>query len=132
MNWVVDASAIIALLDPSDAHHQTAAAIFPDTDSQLRLLAHPLTIAEALVHPERGGVGQRALETMTMIGVLATDVDTGSPLRLARLWVSTRLRLPDCCVLDVAIQHRARLVTFDDLLAVAARTVGVTVLPIQP
>lgn len=46
----------------------------------------------------------------------------GELLRLAELRASSGLKLPDCCVPDVAIHHQASLATFDDTLAAAART----------
>ncbi len=52
---------------------------------------------------------------------------TANRLRLAELRATTGLKLPGCCVLDVAIRHQARLATFDDALAAAARQRGVTV-----
>lgn len=48
--------------------------------------------------------------------------DDGELLRLAELRASSGLKLPDCCVPDVAIHHQASLATFDDTLAAAART----------
>ncbi|MGH9122899.1 MAG: PIN domain-containing protein [Acidimicrobiales bacterium] len=47
---------------------------------------------------------------------------------MAELRASTGLKLPDCCVLDVAIHHQASLATFDTTLASAARHRGVAVL----
>jgi predicted nucleic acid-binding protein len=46
---------------------------------------------------------------------------------LAELRVRTGLKLPDCCVLDVALQHRAAVATFDDRLARVARDLGLDV-----
>lgn len=49
------------------------------------------------------------------------------PLRLARLRVNSRLKLPDCCVLSAAIATRSRIATFDGRLASAARELGLQV-----
>jgi hypothetical protein len=50
-------------------------------------------------------------------------------------WVSpvvefgaSRLKLPDCCVLDTALVSAAALATFDAALATAARQLNVAVL----
>jgi len=50
-------------------------------------------------------------------------------LRLAELRAASGLKLPDCCVLDIAISNHASLATFDDALAVAARRRDIAVLP---
>lgn len=55
--------------------------------------------------------------------------DDGEPLRLAGLRVDTGLKLPDCCVLDIALGNRATLATFDDRLAQAAGRCGVRIIP---
>lgn len=62
-------------------------------------------------------------------GVQLAPRDADEPLRLAELRVTTGLKLPDCCVLDVAMTNRARLATFDRGLAAAARGLGVAVVP---
>lgn len=55
-------------------------------------------------------------------GSVVAPYDDGELLRLAELRASSGLKLPDCCVPDVAIHHQASLATFDDKLAAAART----------
>lgn len=60
-------------------------------------------------------------------GITVASHDDDEPLRLAELRATTGLKLPDCCVLDVAIHHRASLATFDLALAEAARKRGVPV-----
>ena len=51
---VLDASVLIALLDPGDAHHMASrAALEAHADDDLRIPAH--TLAEALVYPVRAG-----------------------------------------------------------------------------
>ena len=49
-------------------------------------------------------------------------------MRLAYLRVVSGLKLPDCCVLNVAIRNHASIATFDDVLAAAARRHDVAVL----
>ncbi|MBA2694439.1 MAG: PIN domain-containing protein, partial [Actinobacteria bacterium] len=68
-------------------------------------------------------------EDLRAAGIEVVAVDPDQPLRLAELRTTTNLRLPDCCVLDVAVPHRASLATFDDALTVAARARGVSALP---
>jgi predicted nucleic acid-binding protein len=62
-------------------------------------------------------------------GVRVVAPDAGEPLRLAELHVRTGLKLPDCCVLDVALRSGSSLATFDDALAAEARRRGVALLP---
>jgi predicted nucleic acid-binding protein len=55
----LDASVLIALLDPDDPHHQAArSALDAHADHDLRIPAH--TLAEALVHPVRAGKEREA------------------------------------------------------------------------
>lgn len=58
-------------------------------------------------------------------GITVAAHDDGEPLRLAELRASTGLKLPDCCVLDVAIRNQASLATFDNALATVAAARGV-------
>lgn len=47
-------------------------------------------------------------------GISVAAHDDGEPLRQSELHASTGLKLPDSCVLDVAIRHQASLATFDN------------------
>jgi predicted nucleic acid-binding protein len=46
---------------------------------------------------------------------------------LAELRHSTRLKMPDCCALALALAHHATLATTDAALAAAARAQGVPI-----
>ena len=61
-------------------------------------------------------------------GIDVASHDAEEPLRLAELRAVCGLRLPDCCVLDVAMRNHASLATFDGALAAAARLHDVAVL----
>jgi predicted nucleic acid-binding protein len=93
----------------------------------VRPVAHPLTLAECLVAAVRADRGAEMAEAIRQMRVHVAPVDTDSPLRLAVLRVSTGLRMPDCCALDVAAAEGATFVTFDRRLATAARRLGLTV-----
>lgn len=128
MTYALDASAIIAHLDPDDAHHDAATAALAAAAGG-RFVAHPLTVAECLVaavRADRGGEVAQAIRTM---GVEAMTISDEAPLRLAELRVTTGLRMPDCCALDAALTSDATFVTFDDRQAHAARVLGLTVEP---
>ena len=61
-------------------------------------------------------------------GIDVASHDADEPLRLAELRAVSGLKLPDCCVLDVAIRNHASIATFDGALAAAARLHDVAVL----
>lgn len=58
-------------------------------------------------------------------GIVIAPRDDDEAMRLAELRVATGLKLPDCCVLDVARRHAAALATFDGALSAAAARNGV-------
>jgi predicted nucleic acid-binding protein len=120
----LDASVLIAYLRRADAHHERAIELVLDAGE---LVAHPITLAEVLVGAVRRGRGEELVETLRGLGVRQATVDAGQPLRLAELRAASALKLPDCCVLDLAITERTALATFDGALAEAARLHGVEV-----
>lgn len=128
MTHVLDASAIIGHLDPGDAHHEPASQALVGA-AGTRLVAHPLTIGECLVGAVRAGQGEGVRAAIADMGVELFAVDDDSPLRLAGLRVETGLRMPDCCVLDAALQRGANLIAFDAGLTAAARRLGLLVIP---
>jgi predicted nucleic acid-binding protein len=122
----MDASVLIAHLNPDDPHHQAATAILL-AGRPGQMLVHTITLAEVLVGGVRIGQGTSMRDDLRAAGIAIAPHDDGEPLRLAELRADSGLKLPDCCVLDVAIQHQASLATFDDALAAAARKRGVAV-----
>lgn len=125
---VVDASVLIAHLNPADDHHEAATQIlmYPSSDS---LIVHPITLAEVLVGGVKIGRGAQMNADLQAAGVRLAGHDEQEPLRLAQLRAGSGLKMPDCCVLDAAITNGATLATFDGALAKAARQRGVAVLP---
>lgn len=124
----LDASVLIAHLSPVDSHHAAATAILADATPG-SMLVHTVTMAEVLVGGVRVGRGAAMRDDLRAVGVDVAPHDADEPLRLAELRASTGLKLPNCCVLDVAVHHRASLATFDAGLASAARHRGVAVFP---
>ncbi|WP_235653558.1 type II toxin-antitoxin system VapC family toxin [Mycolicibacter icosiumassiliensis] len=122
----VDASVLIAHLNPADAHHHAATEILL-AGTPGDMLVHTLTLAEVLVGGVRIGRGTSMRNDLQAAGITVASHDDDEPLRLAELRATTGLKLPDCCVLDVAIHHRASLATFDRALADVARKRGVPV-----
>jgi predicted nucleic acid-binding protein len=125
---VLDASVLIAHFSRTDAHHSTATAILVEAGPE-SLLVHPMTMAEVLVGGVRAGRVSLMRDALRAADVEVAPSDVDEPLRLAELRVGTGLQLPDCCVLDVAINHQCSLATFDAALGSAARQRGVAVLP---
>jgi len=125
---VLDASVLIAHLNPAEPHHQAATALLlAGTPGQM--LVHSLTLAEVLVGGVRIGQAASMRDDLYAAGIVLAPHDDAGPLRLAELRATSGLRLPECCVLDVAMHHQATMATFDDALASAARRRRVTVAP---
>lgn len=124
---VFDASTVIALLAPHDVHHASALALV-DREAGQAFVASVITHSEILVGYAHGGrlaEGRRRLRRLEMaevpLGALAAP-------QLAQLRATTRLKLPDCCVLLAAQDSGAETIaTFDDRLAGAARELGLAV-----
>jgi predicted nucleic acid-binding protein len=110
---VVDASVLIAFLDPNDTHHSAAIEILEDASPPL--LVHPITAAEILVAAVRNDVAEEVWADLMAIGVEIDDTPI-DPLLLARLRVKTRCKMPDCCVLASAATHNSAVATFDERL----------------
>ncbi|MFN0028732.1 MAG: type II toxin-antitoxin system VapC family toxin [Acidimicrobiales bacterium] len=110
---VVDASVLIAFLDPNDGHHSSAVELLAEASPPL--LVHPITAAEVLVAPARNGVADAVWADLEAIGV---KIDDGpiDPWQLAEIRARSGCKMPDCCVLAVAATRRAPVATFDDQL----------------
>jgi predicted nucleic acid-binding protein len=110
---VLDASAMIAVLDAGHVRHDAALRLVRgETQAHRRLVCSPITLAEVLVGPTRSG-------------------------RLAQLRVRTLMKMPDCCVLLAALDGGCSdsasggdcVLTFDERLAKAAAQLSVRALP---
>lgn len=123
---VVDASVLIAHLDADDAHHARAEVLL-EAAGATPLSACPLTLAEVLIGPARAGKLELAMAALAQLGIDGVGLDADAPVRLAGLRTSTRLKMPDCCVLLAAEQVGGQLATFDASLATAARALGIGV-----
>ena len=111
----LDASVLIALLDPNDAHHQAArAALDAHADDDLRIAAH--TLAEALVHPARAGKDREARRLIGALEITVDAVDEQVAIAAARLRAKhgSPLRMPDALVLAHADLRKAKTVLTAD------------------
>lgn len=122
---VLDASAMIALLDHRDAHHDRAADVL-DRLALTTFAASTLSIAETLVGAVRERMLPIAREQLAAIELGEHRLQDGAAVRLAQLRAETGLKLPDCAVLHTAEQLAAgAVVTFDDRLAAAVEAQGI-------
>lgn len=122
----LDASVLIAHLNPADAHHLDATGLLLSAQPG-SLLVHSMTLAEVLVGGARIGRGAQMQADLLATGIQITQHDRDEPLRLAELRARTGLKLPDCCVLETAISNNAAVATFDQALATAAVRRGIAV-----
>ena len=91
------------------------------------LAASPLTIAEVLVGPARVSKLAAADSALRALEIATIPLTEDGPARLATMRATTRLRLPDCCVLLAAETTHSFVATFDNRLVVAAAELGLTV-----
>jgi predicted nucleic acid-binding protein len=125
---VVDAGVLIAHLDATDVRHDRAGELLLLAADQAQPLgASPITLAEVLVGPVRAGRVDQATAVLGQLGVCAVDLPHDAAVRLATLRAATTLKLSDCCVLLAADQVADAVATFDDRLAGAARSHGLTI-----
>ncbi len=114
---VVDASVLLAFLNPHDRHH--SAAVNALAEALPPLLIHPVTAAEVLVGAVRRGVEHAVWSDLVAIGV-EIDRTPDDPMALARVRVGTGCKMPDCCVLLVSGRRNAPIATFDERLRAEA------------
>lgn len=122
----LDASVLIAHLNPVDFHHHAATRILVSAPAD-SLLVHSLTLAEVLVGGVRTGRGVEMRDDLFAAGIRLARQEQDEPLRLAALRATTGLKLPDCCVLHAAITNAASVATFDQALARVASGRGLVV-----
>lgn len=120
---VLGACVLIAHLDASDAHHERATLLMLGAVDE-SLAASPVTLAEVLVGPARAGTVAVAQAALDDLEIRAVPLEDDAPTRLATLRATSRLRLPDCCVLLAAQTTHAAVATFDERLADTAAELG--------
>lgn len=120
----LDASVLIALLEPTDPHNDRARALLQSHASERRqFILAASAFAEALVGPLRRGADELVEGFIDDSGTLVIDIGRSIARRAAALRVEHRsLRLGDALVLATAREHDAELLTFDEKLRrIAAR-----------
>jgi len=120
---VLDASVLIAHLDPRDALHDAADEQLLEAADQ-PFGASTITLAEALVAPLRTGALRTTQAALRALEVEELPLPPNAAERLAALRADTGLKLPDCCVLLAAETVNGGVLTFDERLARAAAERG--------
>jgi predicted nucleic acid-binding protein len=123
---VLDASVLIGHFESADAHH---------TDATALLTAHALepfaasvvTLAEVYVGAARAGQADQLRALLAQLQIESLDLPAGAARRLGELRATTKLKMPDCCVIYAAEQRDATIATLDDKLAARAADLGLTV-----
>lgn len=117
---VLDAGALIALINEQDAHHVWARELFTSTTGEEWVISS-LHLAEVMVHPVRAGKEEEFLRGVEGLRLRVEGTQPEHASELARLRAKTTLKMPDVIALHVAINLRASLATTDSLLAQKAR-----------
>jgi len=117
---VLDASAVIAVFNPADPHHERASTVLEQAASG-GFVVHPITLAESLVGAAKSGRVNQVRRQIHNMGISVFTPDEDEPLLIAEIRTNTGLKLPDCCVLAAALSLSSPLLTFDEKLVAAAR-----------
>jgi len=124
---VLDADVVIAHLNPDDAQHSRAVDKLQLAAAHGPLAASVLTVAEVLVHPSAGGLGEQAYAALRAMDVTVLDIPADAAVQLALLRARTGRRMPDCCVLLAAARTGGAVLTFDEKLRGSAADLGISV-----
>lgn len=126
---ILDASALIALLDADDAHHATVVPVL-DAAADRPWHISALTLAEVMTRAAADPDLLAELgETVADLSIQVVALEDADVEALAQLRARTRLRMPDCCVVLAAQQLQAQVVTADMALAERAAALGISVAP---
>jgi predicted nucleic acid-binding protein len=117
---VLDAGALIALMNTKDAHYDWARSVFVDT-IESELVMSTLSYAETLVYPARTNRVAEFEEGVSGLEIEIHDLPAKAASEFASLRAATSLRMPDVAVLQLALSLGAEIATTDKALAAAAR-----------
>jgi len=91
---VLDAGALIALLNDRDAHHEWALQMFIDTVGE-DLSISALNLAEALGQPTKAGRYQEFMDSIHGLGLEVQGLDQADVSSLANIRAESGLRMPE-------------------------------------
>jgi len=123
---VLDASVLIGHLEPADSHHADAVALFKDNLFE-SFAASVITLAEVYAGAARASQSDRLRQVLAQLQIESMDLPAAAARRLGELRATTKLKMPDCCVLYTGEQHSAAIATFDDKLAARASDLGLSI-----
>jgi len=123
---VLDASVLIAHFEPADVHHTEATALLV-AYAREPFAACVITLAEVFVGATRARRSDQLRQLLAQLQIEGLDLPAGAARRLGELRATTKLKMPDCCVLYTAEHHNAAIATFDHDLAARATDLGLTV-----
>nr|WP_281497072.1 PIN domain-containing protein [Ornithinimicrobium sp. F0845] len=120
----MDASVLIAWLDPQDGHHHSVLSDLHEAAREQWAIS-ALTLAEVMTRAAAdeellAAVGE-AVADLELVVVPLGDEDAEA---LARLRAASGLRMPDCCVLLVASTLGGRVLSTDTQLVRRAGELG--------
>ena len=124
---VLDASALIALVNERDHQHTWARDLFVSTHEHEWVIS-VLNYAEVMVRPARVGNLEIFLAGISGAGIAVEPVTADDATQLASLRATTALKMPDVVALQLALRRKAAIATADSTLAFVARAMGCTVL----
>jgi hypothetical protein len=90
--------------------------------------ASTISLAETLVAPARADRLADATAALDRLGVVELPLGGGAPTSLAQLRADAGCKMPDCCVLLAALEHGAKVASFDSALIDAAGGLGLSIL----
>lgn len=126
---ILDASALIALIDPDDEHHAAVSTTL-ESHATDRWATGALTLAEVMVRAAADDELLAALgEDLADLEVETLALTDEDVEPLARLRAATGLRMPDCCVVLAAQSSGGTLLTTDRALAARAGDLAIPTLP---
>ena len=128
---ILDASVLIGHFESADAHHAEATALLTAHASE-SFAASVITLAQVYVGAARAEKTDQLDQLLARLQIDSLDLPAGAARRLGQLRATTKLKMPDCCVLYSAEQHNAAIATVDDTLAARAAGLGLTVATGQP
>jgi len=122
---VFDANVVIALFDESNFHHQSALRFYlQSSDSEIYLST--ITHAEILTHPASNGILGFFVKNIKSAGFTVVDLTDQMSVEVAKVRSKTGLKMPDACVLALALSMNADVVTFDKELFKRTKTLKAT------
>lgn len=123
---VLDASALIALFNDKDAHHDWARNLMIQATAE-SLHMSSINLAEVAVQPIRLGIEDKFYKGISGLDIQISGLSEESSKDFARLRATTNVPMPDCCAIQLAVEKNSPLATCDKAQAKAAKSLGIEV-----